>query len=528
MGIDPAEAVVTVGPPDNFATFTGDLWSVVFHRFDIAVEDPDGLSQRPLALISVPETEGARAAWIPVTCGHELSHFLQSRRAITYVGMPPLNRAALTSTVDSYPLASREPRARALEQIAANWLLELSCDAYALHRFGPAAVVALTDFLSFASPESAAGSSHPPRALRTKLLLRWLDKCVPGDELGIADRASFASAQDTALPDWAKVLSIHYEASADAIWDSIKSWCGVDAYGDQDRTEIVKLVSEQLKNGIPGTETVSTEAGVNQVIPADIVNAVWLSFETDNPRQVNRLALKALDSLDFLEKWRVAGEKTDGLLDVEIGDASGIGALTGPQIAARVASDETDRLTVTPLLPGGIGRASLDLRLGNRFIVFEHSGAAAFDALDQLRDPRTMQTEVEKAWGDVFYLHPGQLVLAASLEYLVMPADLTGQVITRSSYGRLGLLSATAVQVHPRFSGCLTFELVNLGDMPMAITPGERVAQLMLWTTTSHVPESDHDKYRNPTGPEFSKIRADEEAEVIRVLRRQFRRPENK
>lgn len=53
-----------------------------------------------------------------------------------------------------------------------------------------------------------------------------------------------------------------------------------------------------------------------------------------------------------------------------------------------------------------------------------------------------MQMAVEKAWGDVFHLHPGQLVLAATLEYLVMPPDLAAQVITRSSYGRLGLISA--------------------------------------------------------------------------------------
>lgn len=95
-----------------------------------------------------------------------------------------------------------------------------------------------------------------------------------------------------------------------------------------------------------------------------------------------------------------------------------------------------------------------------------------------------MQSLIRKGWGESFYLHPGELVLAATLEYIVMPADLTAQVITRSSYGRLGLLSATAVQVHPDFHGCLTLELVNLGEMPLAITPGERVAQLMFFTMT--------------------------------------------
>lgn len=106
-----------------------------------------------------------------------------------------------------------------------------------------------------------------------------------------------------------------------------------------------------------------------------------------------------------------------------------------------------------------------------------------------------------------------------------MPPDVAGQVITRSSYGRLGLLSATAVQVHPRFTGCLTLELVNLGEVPMAITPGERVAQLMLWHTSPEETVEDKDdqsKYRHPTGPEFSKIREDKESQTLVNLRQRF------
>ena len=114
-------------------------------------------------------------------------------------------------------------------------------------------------------------------------------------------------------------------------------------------------------------------------------------------------------------------------------------------------------------------------------------------------------------------------MLAATLKYVVMPPDLAGQVITRSSYGRLGLLSATAVQVHPRYSGCLTLELVNLGEVPMAITPGERVAQLMLWHThPDSADQPDDGKYRRPTGPVFSKIRSDRDADVLRGLRSAF------
>jgi deoxycytidine triphosphate deaminase len=128
-----------------------------------------------------------------------------------------------------------------------------------------------------------------------------------------------------------------------------------------------------------------------------------------------------------------------------------------------------------------------------------------------------MQHAVGLAWGEKFVLHPNEVVLAATLEYIVLPGDLSAQVITRSSFGRLGLLSATAVQIHPHFHGCLTLELVNLGVVPVELTPGERVAQLVV-TRTALSDVDDHKKYRCPTGPEFSRVRDDGESAILRQL----------
>jgi deoxycytidine triphosphate deaminase len=81
----------------------------------------------------------------------------------------------------------------------------------------------------------------------------------------------------------------------------------------------------------------------------------------------------------------------------------------------------------------------------------------------------------------------------------------------------LGLLSATAVQVHPHFHGCLTLELVNLGTLPIELTPGERVAQLVVSTVTP-VAEEPPTKYACPTEPEFSRVRQDPDAQVLRNM----------
>jgi deoxycytidine triphosphate deaminase len=326
-----------------------------------------------------------------------------------------------------------------------------------------------------------------------------------------------------AQPDWAVYLSNVLTGLAGKISSVVGSWAKTTAYGDSDRSPILEALAGKISAGIPGAETVSIGDTEADVIAADVVNASRLAAHRDATSPVNRLTIKALDTLDFLQHWTASGGDTGGdSADTPVSDLPG--ALTAAEITDRIRRSDDRRLVVTPNMPGSIKGASVDLRIGNRFIVFERSTAAAFDALDPRQDPRSMQLAVERAWGDVLYLHPGQLVLASTLEYICLPGDLTAQVITRSSYGRLGLISATAVQVHPHFSGCLTLELVNLGEIPMAITPGERIAQLMLFTTTSVVaaPHVDDDKYRYPTGPEFSKVRDDSETRVLRNMRTSF------
>jgi deoxycytidine triphosphate deaminase len=191
--------------------------------------------------------------------------------------------------------------------------------------------------------------------------------------------------------------------------------------------------------------------------------------------------------------------------------------LSSRSLQRRLLGQDASALIITPLLQKPKG-AAIDLRLGNRFIVFHGSSMASFDALEENDDPRSIQSYRELSWTDRFVLHPHEVVLGATLEYLVLPADLSGQVITRSSYGRLGLLSATAVQVHPNFHGCLTLELVNLSTMPIVLTAGERIAQLVLWRTD---PDDSivGEKYSCPIGPQFSKIRDDPDVAVLRKVR---------
>ena len=80
--------------------------------------------------------------------------------------------------------------------------------------------------------------------------------------------------------------------------------------------------------------------------------------------------------------------------------------------------------------------------------------------------------------GGSLIIHPHQFILAATLEYIRLPPDLMSYVIGRSTWGRLGLIVATAVGIQPGFAGTLTLELRNLGETPLTLYPGQAIGQL--------------------------------------------------
>jgi dCTP deaminase len=83
-------------------------------------------------------------------------------------------------------------------------------------------------------------------------------------------------------------------------------------------------------------------------------------------------------------------------------------------------------------------------------------------------------------FGKRFILHPRSFVLAATLEWLRVPRHYAGVLTGKSSWGRRGLVIETAPGVHPGFTGCLTLELANVGEIPIALMPGTKICQLFL------------------------------------------------
>ncbi|CAH9058962.1 dCTP deaminase [Pseudoalteromonas holothuriae] len=138
-----------------------------------------------------------------------------------------------------------------------------------------------------------------------------------------------------------------------------------------------------------------------------------------------------------------------------------------------------------------ISGITVDLRLGNKFRVFQDYGAPYVDLSgpkDQLNAAMEsiMSDEIVLEDGQAFFLHPGQLALAMTYESVTLPADLVGWLDGRSSLARLGLMvHVTAHRIDPGWAGNIVLEFYNSGKLPLALRPKMKIGALSFETMTS-------------------------------------------
>lgn len=155
----------------------------------------------------------------------------------------------------------------------------------------------------------------------------------------------------------------------------------------------------------------------------------------------------------------------------------------------RLLRDPNGDFAVTPILDVDqqVDFGSVDVRLGPDLIVTKRTiGLPLYDPAraDEIgAELRDYQSYVRRPLGSAFYLHPGEFVIARTLEYVRLPKHIGAQALGRSSWGRLGLMVATASMVQPRFAGTITLELSNVGTVPMVLYVGVRIAQLAFFET---------------------------------------------
>lgn len=157
--------------------------------------------------------------------------------------------------------------------------------------------------------------------------------------------------------------------------------------------------------------------------------------------------------------------------------------------------------------------ASVDLRLGRRFVVYKLPHVPCIDS----RDPASVSEYTEEFIideGAAFTLHPGEFALGSTVERVRVPPDLVARVEGRSSIGRIAVVvHATAGFIDPGFDGEITLELSNLGRCAVKLYPGMRISQVVFHTMTSPAERpygpSRGSKYQGQTGPVASRLAID-------------------
>lgn len=154
--------------------------------------------------------------------------------------------------------------------------------------------------------------------------------------------------------------------------------------------------------------------------------------------------------------------------------------LSDRDIRAQVADG---RVAIDPFSEDMIQPSSVDVRLDKYFRVFENHRYPHIDPAEEQPDlTRLVEAEAEEP----FILHPGEFVLASTLEVVTLPDDVAGRLEGKSSLGRLGLLThSTAGFIDPGFSGHVTLELSNVATLPIKLWPGMKIGQLCLFRLSS-------------------------------------------
>ncbi len=173
-----------------------------------------------------------------------------------------------------------------------------------------------------------------------------------------------------------------------------------------------------------------------------------------------------------------------------------------------ILSDKTIRekmkagtLQIEPIEEGQVQPASVDIRLGNTFSIVEDSPSGKITLVDEICY-KTIES-------DTYVLLPGQFVLATTMEYIVLPNDLTAFVEGRSSLGRMGLFIQNSGWVDAGFEGEITLELYNANRCAIELKAGHRVGQLVFAQMDFEAENPYRGKYQGQRGATGSRVYLD-------------------
>lgn len=463
-----------------------------------------------------------------------------------------------------------------VEKCLSDWLLECWCDCAGIKVLGPSiwfsqayAFLFSDRYITHARPLATTihnKTSYPPALFRLRVLRSILEHRYDVDDGDV--KAEIFEAIDEVRD---ALTSIYYrpknpgvDPCAAHIHQVIANFLSSKINGDLRGSEGISFADlshsvDALNSGEPIPTIGQNPFSDRKAVIGEILLAGWLNrlgkhrdkvldYLRDGSSTQDKVALiavqKCVDRFDESLKRSIQVAEwvhvfRDGQSSLPLADSSVSPPIHKGSALPSLLSDRDIRevlrsrhLRVIPLINPAlqISATSVDVRLGHNFEIFFPDVRGVIDPVDgpsslSIGQPESMDVQIDI--GNGITIHPGQFVLAHTLEYLRLPMNVAGQIEGRSSFARLGLqVHMTANLVEAGFEGSLTLEIANVGPNAIKLYPGTRIGQLRFFGINS-----DPDSSRAITAPKYSGLLSqnktrqdsDQEVEVLRKFNKRQR-----
>jgi len=160
----------------------------------------------------------------------------------------------------------------------------------------------------------------------------------------------------------------------------------------------------------------------------------------------------------------------------------------------QLAVSDDSNLVITPLIYANendiFDSDSVDLRLGCHFLLPKTLDQPFFSP--DRSSATSLHVRVHVPLGQFLVVPAHQTILGATLEFIRLPSDVSGQILTKSSVARTFIVVETAPWIHPQYRGCLTLEIANVSNTPVLLYPGRLICQLILMRIAPMQPDSNN------------------------------------
>jgi len=131
-----------------------------------------------------------------------------------------------------------------------------------------------------------------------------------------------------------------------------------------------------------------------------------------------------------------------------------------------------EKLVTSGVISYGLSSYGYDIRVADEFRVFTDVYQTVVDPKNF--DPRSF-VEIK---GPECIIPPNSFCLARSLEYFMIPRNVIGICLGKSTYARCGIV-VNITPLEPEWEGHLTIEISNTTPLPAKIYANEGIAQLI-------------------------------------------------